>query len=62
MHIQFLKPKFDLNGFYMREIKKALYHGLDSRARELKLKTLVQRAYEQGVEDGKRDDTYFDKD
>lgn len=61
MNIEVIPPKFDLDGFYKHELEIVIRsERLDYGSKLTKLKTLVQRAYEQGIMDAKRDNTYFD--
>lgn len=47
------KPKFDIN-FYTHMIKKTVYsNSMDNKSKEIKLKLLVERAYEEGLQHGK---------
>ena len=58
--IEIIQKPFDLN-FYQHHIKLAiLQKDLPLDARITKLKSLVQRAYEQGIVEAKKDKTYFD--
>lgn len=60
--VEVVTPKFDLHGHYEHHVKRALDDvRMDRKTRTTKLKLLIQRAYEQGVEDGARDETYFDR-
>lgn len=61
MNIEVIPPKFDIDGLYAHELRLALKNArLSDHDKLTKLKTVVQRAYEQGVMDAKQDKTYFD--
>lgn len=61
MDIQVIQPDFDLSGYYLQQAEIALMNpSLTRQERLTKLKALIQRAYEQGVVEGRRDQTYFD--
>lgn len=61
MDIEIIAPTFDLQGYYAYQLRLALYNSkLTNEQKLTKLKTLIQKAYEQGVMDAKNDQHYFE--
>lgn len=59
--LEMFRPDFDLHGFYDWQVRIALENTrLSANDKRTKLKSLIQRAYEQGIVDAKKDKTYFD--
>lgn len=60
--IEIITPTFDLNGYYSHHALIALESNkLSTRDKLTKLKSLIQRAYEQGMIDATKDKNYFDE-
>lgn len=59
-HIQVITPKYDPN-YYKQHIRIAIGMTKPTESKLTKLALLVQRAYEQGIDEGKRQMGLYDE-